>query len=99
MFSHDICFCHNPKCADPNKCRRNPASLKDYPYPVSMADLSAFDSDGNCANFYPVAEAPSEKIDEAEALFIAYLLGYKLPRKKTKPKKNTPSGTKTEAKR
>lgn len=85
MFSYDICFCSHPTCADPSKCRRDPARLKDYPYPVSMGELNALDSEGNCANFYAVETQSNEKIDEAEALFIAYLLtGYKPKRKETK---------------
>jgi len=82
MFSYDICFCSHPTCADPSKCRRDPERLRDYPYLVSMADLNAFDSDGNCANFYPVETPKNEKIDEAEALFIAYLLTRHKPRRK-----------------
>ena len=84
MFSYDITFCHHPTCKNPRKCRRDPARLKNYPYPVSMAVLNAFDSDGNCANFYPVETPKNEKIDEAEALFIAYFLTRHKPRRKQK---------------
>ena len=84
MFSFDITFCHNPTCKHPHKCRRDPARLKNYTYPVSMADLNAFDSDGNCTNFYPVETPKNEKIDEGDALFIAYLLTRHKPRRKQK---------------
>jgi hypothetical protein len=62
-----------------------------------MADLNAFDSDGNCANFYPVETPKNEKIDEGDALFIAYLLTRHKPRRKQKAVKGLyPNGYKND---
>ena len=77
MFSYDICFCSEPKCADPSKCRRDPSRLKNYKYPVAMSDFNEFDADGNCMYFFPIDEKPIKKEDEADALLIQFLLGRK----------------------
>ena len=73
MSSFDITFCSNPKCKNPSLCRRDPARLKKYPYPVSMMDFPGPDEDGECLDYYPWSVEEIDKNDP-DYRFIEFLL-------------------------
>ena len=85
MFSFDITFCHHPTCKNPRKCRRDPARLKNYPYPVSMADLNEFDENGVCKYFFPVETKVQKRGEDPDFDFLCDFMEYlKIKRRKQK---------------